>query len=184
MAASPSPVASPVAAPAPGTVEVKEEAKPEDTELVWEEMIWYIYIYPKHLDFLVRCWNYLGSWQGIQVYKHLVFLPLNKVSLKQNGWNLLKPGFFFTEMKHSRDCFNSVEVGMGWILSLCQLETLPGSRSGCARHDQMLLRFALHEYRGAGCCFERDAWTSFRGGHDIFEDAIHRRCWRKSQLDL
>ena len=54
---------------------------------------------------------------------------------------------------------------------------LPGSWSGCARHDQMLLRFALHEYWGVGCCFERDAWTSFRGGAETFQDAIRLFFW-------
>lgn len=124
------------------------------------------------MDILVRCWNYLGSLTRYSSLQPIVFClwtnSLNKMM------KFAEARMFFTEMNHSRDWFcRSVEVGIGWIISLCQLETFPGNWSGCARHDQMLLRFALHEYRGAGCCFERDAWTSLRGGGTIFEDAIY-----------
>ena len=68
---------------------------------------------------------------------------------------------FRTDTNHSRDWFCTSWDWMNHItMPACNF---PGSWSGCARHDQMLLRFALHE-SGAGCCFERDAGTSFRGG--------------------
>ena len=103
--------ASPVAAPAP-TVEVKEEAKPEDTELRSLIRVKAIFWEKNRLE--------LSRRQGIQVYKHLFFLFLNN-SLSKKRMKFYEARIL-GQTRTTRE-IDSVQVGIGWIISLCQLET-------------------------------------------------------------